>query len=49
MWFYEETDEKVTIKIEPLTHFVLVLLVSGTIILGFFPQVIFSLFNLTIK
>lgn len=49
MWFYEETDEKVTIKIDPLTHFVLVLLVSGTIILGFFPQVIFSLFNLTIK
>jgi len=49
MWFYEETDEKVTVKIDPLTQFTLFLLGIGTIVLGFFPQSIFSLFNLVIK
>lgn len=49
MWFYEETDKKITVKIGFLTHFTLALLGIGTIVLGFFPQSIFSLFNLVIK
>lgn len=49
MWFYEETDEKVTVRIDLLTHIILVLLIMGTIVLGFFPQAIFNLFNLITK
>ncbi|MGB9696716.1 MAG: NADH-quinone oxidoreductase subunit N [Ignavibacteria bacterium] len=49
MWFYEETEKKIAVKIDPLTHFTLALLGISTIILGFFPQSIFSLFNLVIK